>query len=302
MGTAYVTSGIDDYISVINTSNWRNKGSICVDGWQSRVAPPTRYNKLWFIEQGNRVAVANLTTNQVYAHVQLPHIPTAIVLTPDATRVYVSGYEADTGYVWVINAVTKKIIKTITLDLTYPVDIALSPDNRWIYVVSSNPSFFITINRVTGAVDPDFIETGGYSSHVAISPTRDRAYVTNSEESITVSVINLSARKLIKDIDLDVDSPEYIAVTPDQKYAYITHPIHDKVSVINLNSNTVLRTFTCLGEPNGLAMTLDNRYVYINQRGKSRVAIYSRKSLIFVKTIATGKRPEDIVITVKELP
>ncbi|MGE5397779.1 MAG: YncE family protein, partial [Chitinophagales bacterium] len=103
--------------------------------------------------------------------------------------------------------------------------------------------------------------------------------------------------RVIKTIQLKAEYPEYIAVTPDQKYAYITHPPTNRISVINLANSTLLRTFTCLGQPEGLAMTLDNRYVYIAQYEKKRIAIFNRSSGNFLKTINVGRGPREIVIT-----
>lgn len=302
MGTTYVAnSGKKGSISIIDTVKQQNKGTIDLPHSPRELAFPTNNNRLWFLMGSNRVGIVNLTTHQLITTIKVPHQVTAIALAHKAARAYVTSFEGETGYITIIDTLTKTIVKTIILDFTYPVDIVISPHDNWIYVVSSNPSFLIVINRSTLAIYT-YIETNGYSDKIAITANGKYAYVTNSEEGHTVSVINLTTYKLVTNINLKAGYPHRIAITPDQLYAYITHTVTNRISVIKLATNTLLKTVTCSGNPNGLAMTADNQYVYITQEEKNRVAILKRSTGKFIKTIKVGEQPVAIADTARNLP
>ncbi|MEA4924270.1 MAG: amine dehydrogenase large subunit [Syntrophomonadaceae bacterium] len=300
MGTAYVINSDSHSISVINTCNRKVKGVIDLPYSPFALAPPTRFNQLWVLMERRTVGVVNLISHKITAAVQLPHDASSIALTPDAWRAYAPSSRYDSAYLSVIRTLTK-FVKTKSLDLAYPLDVKVSPDGKWVYVLSNNPAYIIVINRKTLKV-VDYIDTGGYSNQMAITANGKRAYVTNSEEAKYVSVVDLVKRKMIADIQLKAEYPYYITITPDQKNAYITHGPTNALSVINLAKNTLVKTIKCPGTPMGLAATPDNRYVYIAQSSLNRVAVLKRSTGKFVKPISVGTNPVGVVITRKALP
>ena len=299
MGTAYVINNESKSISVIDTQIHKLKGTIKLPYGPFALAPPTRFNQLWVLMGNNIVGVVNLINHKLIATIQIPHTATSIALTPNAWRAYVPSYLYDSAFLSIIRTLDKTA-KTISLDLAYPLDVKVSPDGMWIYVLSCNPAYLFVINQKTQKI-VDLIDTGGYSNQMAITANGKRAYVTNSEEATYVSEIDLISRKPLGNIQLEAEYPYYIAITPDQKDAYITHEPTNAVSVINLAQKTLLKTIECLGNPKGLAMTPDNKYVYITQSSLNRVVVLKRSTGKFYRTINVGLNPVGVAITPKIL-
>ena len=300
MGTAYVINNQSNSISVIDTHTHKLKGNIKLPYGPFAAAPPTRFNQLWVLMGKNIVGVINLINHKLIATIQLPHDASSIALTPNAWRAYVPSSLYDSAFLSIIRTLAKTA-KTISLDLAYPLDVKVSPDGKWVYVLSNNPAFIIVINQKTLKV-ADYIDTGGYSNQMAITANGKRAYVTNSEEATYVSEIDLKSRKMVGTIQLEPEYPYYIAITPDQKYAYITHGPTNAVSVINLTQKSLVKTIKCLGNPMGLAMTPDNQYVYITQSSQNRVAVLNKSTGKFCRPINVGSNPLGVAITSKILP
>ncbi len=300
MGTAYVINNESDSISVIDTKTHKLKGTIKLPYGPFALAPPTKFNQLWVLMGPNIVGVINLINHKIIATIQIPHDASAIALTPNAWRAYVPSSLYDSAFLSIIKTLHKSV-KTKSLDLAYPLDVKTSPDGKWVYVLSCNPAYLMVINQKTLKI-VKYIDTGGYSNQMAISANGKRAYVTNSEEATYISVIDLINRKPLTNIRLAAEYPYYIAITPDQKYAYITHEPTNAVSKINLAQNTLVNTIECLGNPMGLAMTPDNKYVYIAQSSLNRVAVLNRSTGKFSKTIDVGFKPMGVAITSKILP
>jgi 40-residue YVTN family beta-propeller repeat len=300
MGTAYVINSDSKSISVINTHTRKVKSNIKLPQSPFALAPPTRFNQLWVLMGKNNVGVVNLINHQLIATIQLPYDASSITLTPNAWRAYAPSSLNDSAFLSVIRTLTNTE-KTISLDLAYPLDVKVSPDGKWVYVLSNNPAFIIVINQKTLKI-AGYIDSGGYSNQMALTANGKKAYVTNSEEATFVSVIDLVKRKMTATIQLEAEYPYFIAITPDQKYAYVTHPPTNTVSVIDLAKKILVKTIACPGTPMGLAMTHDNRYVYITLSAQNRVGVLDRSTNKFIKPISIARNPVGVAITRKILP
>lgn len=294
MGTAYVANTGESHssISVIDTTTCKLKTSIPTSRGQSYLACRVVNNQLWYILNSGQVGVACLGSHKEIAVLDMPHTATAVTVTPDGLRAYVAGWsdygDGFAGHIWIVNTVTKKIIGTIWLDFGLPTDIAISPDNKWIYVSSGYDFQVVIINRLTRQVT-NRIPTEAPALYIAMSAARNRAYVSYDNG---VLAIDLAKQK---QVDNKAMLAYNLAVTPDQKYLYVNQS--GRFAVISLATNVVIKRFRCLGDPRGLAMTPDNHYVYIAQYGKNRIAVYNRRTGYFVKTIAAGVNPVDVTIT-----
>lgn len=300
MGTAYVINNDSNSISIINTNTQTLKGTINLPYGPFAMAPPTKFYQLWVLMNKNKMGVVNLINHKLIATIQLPHDASSLALTPNAWRAYAPSSLYDYAFLSIIRTLNKNA-RTISLDLAYPLDVKVSPDGKWVYVLSNNPAFVMVINQRTLKIEK-FIDTGGYSNQMAITANGKRAYITNSEEATYVSEIDLLNNKKIADIQLEAEYPYFITITPDQHYAYITHGPTNAVSVINLTKKTLHKTIPCPGNPMGLAMTPDNQYVYITQSELNRVAIFKRSTGKFIRTIDVGLNPVGVVITSQILP
>jgi YVTN family beta-propeller protein len=78
------------------------------------------------------------------------------------------------------------------------------------------------------------------TSGIAVSPDGTRAYVVNTEG--TVSVINTATNQIVATITVGT-GPGGVAVTPDGTRVYVTNT-NPSVSVISTATNTVISTIT----------------------------------------------------------
>jgi YVTN family beta-propeller protein len=148
--------------------------------------------------------------------------------------------------------------------------IAISDDDALLVVVN-NLNDSVTIINVAGDANKKVAEitVGDEPRTVAITPDKQRAYVTN-QASASVSVIDLTSNQKMQDIPVGVE-PYGIALTPDGKRAYVANSASNTVSVIDTASNAVVTTIKIPGvQPRGIAITNNNagagqQFVYVTQ-------------------------------------
>ncbi len=168
------------------------------------------------------------------------------------------------------------VVATIPVGVT-PDQVALTPDNRFLYVANSN-DYGITgrhsvtvINTATNLVettinDPSFDEP----YRIAINAAGTIAYVTNSN-ACTVSIIDIATNTVTGTI-AGFDGPSGIVITPDGNFAYVNNygapcgvgsANATTVNVVNLNTNSIIDTITVGLAPAGLDITPDGAFVYV---------------------------------------
>jgi len=89
-----------------------------------------------------------------------------------------------------------------------------------------------------------------------------------------------------------------ITATPvTSGFAYITNQVDNTVSVIDISTNTVVKTIPVGSVPNGVAVSQDNSKVYISNFGSDNVSVIDASSNTVTATIAIGSRPSGIAIS-----
>jgi YVTN family beta-propeller protein len=123
-------------------------------------------------------------------------------------------------------------------------------------------------------------------------------FVVNEGDG-TVNVIDPTNNAITATITVGI-FPEAIAITPDRQRAYVTNEFANSVSVIDLNSNTVIDTimgFMAGDFPFGIAITPDGRYAYVSNQGNGTVSVIDTSLNSIVKTITVSLAPKDIVVS-----
>src|SRR5262249_29586217 len=136
------------------------------------------------------VEVISGATNTIIAMIPLIE-PSGVAVTPDGSRLYVTGAGADhTGVVWVVATATNDVIATIPL--TEAGGVAVTPDGSKLYAtrprgggLQGNVSVIETATNEVIATIP----VGALPGSVAVTPDGSKVYVSNLFSS-TVSVIS----------------------------------------------------------------------------------------------------------------
>ena len=127
---------------------------------------------------------------------------------------------------------------------------------------------------------------------------------TGIASSGTVSVINLTDYKVIKEIPVNLH-PCGMALSPDSSFLYIANSNSDLVSVINTESDMVIKTISSKpmeelpfgSTPNDLAVAPDGKTLYVANAGDNLLAVYDLSKEKLTGLIPTGWYPGAVDIS-----
>ncbi len=141
--------------------------------------------------------------------------PDAIAVSPDDTYAYVGTSQGDNRVI-VIDVSQNKIVNELSVESSV-LDVAVSPDGKYVYALSGEDIFKIdtTTNTVTTTL------TGfGAALSIAITGDGKYAYVPNNWNN-TVLVLNTATNVVDKTITVG-QGPRGVVFAPDGKHAYVT--------------------------------------------------------------------------------
>jgi YVTN family beta-propeller protein len=243
------------------------------------------------------LSIIDVTTNKVTHVIDGFNGPGGIVLSNTRPLAYVTnfGQNSDGHTVSVVNVNRRKIVATILVALA-PQALALSPDDRFVYVVS-----YVNGEAGTGTLsvirtrDNSVIKTmlGFFGPFwIALNKLGTLAYVTNfgsndfTPVGTTVSVVNLKTLSIIKNIEIGTQ-PSGIAMSPDGAFAYVSrynalYAHKDSkdltygescVSIIRLKDNTIIAPTIPVGETAAtLTIAPDGQKLYVCKFAQNTVA------------------------------
>jgi YVTN family beta-propeller protein len=115
----------------------------------------------------------------------------------------------------------------------------------------------------------------------------------------TVTVHEVGADKNQKVIEIPVgDDPVCVALTPDNKKAYVTNHGSDTVTVIDALTYQVIKTITVGTEPFGCAVTPDGKKVYIANFSSDDVSVIRTSDDKVIRTIKrVGPKPRALAVS-----
>jgi DNA-binding beta-propeller fold protein YncE len=142
------------------------------------------------------------------------------------------------------------------------------------------------------------------SSSIALTNDDTRAVVVNRQKS-TVSVIKVrnadgtDASQLLAEVPVGKE-PRFVALSPDDKRAYVTSAVDGTMSIIDLTANTpvALGNAVHIGiEPRGIAITPNGTYAFIAENTVGEVAVVRLSTNEVVASVTTGGNPYAVAIS-----
>jgi YVTN family beta-propeller protein len=135
-----------------------------------------------------------------------------------------------------------------------PVNAAISPDGREVYVAceASSSAIVIDVERQEKVAE---IPVGGQPADVTFSPDGARVYVSNRLDD-TVSVIDRSARQVIRTLPVG-DEPHGLLTDKSGKRLFVLNTSTDDISVYDTQTFTELRRLSASRGPWSLALSPD---------------------------------------------
>jgi DNA-binding beta-propeller fold protein YncE len=142
------------------------------------------------------------------------------------------------------------------------------------------------------------------SSSIAMTSDDTRIVVANRQKA-SVSVIRVrdangaDVNQLLAEVPVGKE-PRFVAVSPDDKRAFVTNAVDGTMSVIDLTAATPVAVGNPVAvglEPRGIAVSPNGTYAVIANNTVGTVTIVRLSTLEVVKTLATGGNPQSVAIT-----
>ncbi len=90
------------------------------------------------------------------------------------------------------------------------------------------------------------------------------------------------------------------AITPDGRYVISTHPTRGGISVVDMQSNRVVKTIETGPAPNYTAITRDGKRAYVSNSGNGSVSQIDLGAWRVTRTLDGGPAPEHVVLSADE--
>lgn len=132
------------------------------------------------------------------------------------------------------------------------------------------------------------------AEHAAHHAGGDRPSVTNESY---LSIVHPKHGHVMRRIAVR-GLTHHTAVSPDGKIAIAVHSGIGGISVVSLDSNSVIKTIDTGQWPNYAVFTKNGDYLYVSNAGENTISEIDTDSWKVVRELVTGKRPEHMVLGV----
>jgi len=256
-----------------------------------------------------RVAIFDIASGKVTGTVDLPGTPADIVLAPNGAQLYVSG-AVPNGQVHVIDVARRRAVSRLAVGHT-PTGLAVAPDGAKLYVCNRyNNNIGVydlksgkELARIPVSREPVAVAITPDGKSICVANLLSTAPSTSNYVAAVVSVIDADSNKVVASLALPDGSMSLrgICVSPDGKYAYVTHILaHYQLPTTQLERgwmctagltiidvparkviNTVLLDEVEMGAANpwGVICSADGKYLCVTHSGSHELSIIDRAAL-----------------------
>jgi YVTN family beta-propeller protein len=188
----------------------------------------------------------------------------------------------------VINAADDTITAKIS-GLTSVHGLAATPDGRFLIAGSYTERSLYGVPEKPNEISED--------DHAAHHKVQDKKELSDSDASVsTVSVIRTSDQTVVRAIDVP-GAVHHVAVSPDGRYAALTLPAEDKISVINLENYKVVANPEHGSLPNYSTFSPDGTKLYVSMAGDDAVVVFTVGTWTKETVISVGSSPEHVALS-----
>ncbi len=240
------------------------------------------------------VSVINIPTGQVANNILVGSGPWGVTVSPNGNQVYVTNSLGNN--VSVIDTANSSVVAAIPVQ-SNPLGVAFTPDGTSAYVVNFNSNSVSVINTASQTVVATVpVQSAPVGVAMAFTSKGTFAYVTNSASN-TVSVIKVGSSPTVVQTIPVGSGPQWVAVSPNSKWAYVENAGSNNISVISVASNTVTATIPVGMNPVGAAFTPNSSFAYVVNLGSNTVSVIDAASASVVATVAGFNYPFQVALT-----
>ena len=170
-----------------------------------------------------------------------------------------------------------------------PVDLALSPDGRWLVTANQIANTVSLIDTDSGELVGE-VSCGEYPVDIAFTPDGSQVLVTAQWQGKLQS-FDVSDGKLVHKGDLDLGyDPAGIAITSNSKRAVVGQVADAKVAEVDLENLRVIRRIDSGQWPRYLTLSPDGRRLAVGNGGDSNISVIDTNTgeTLYEEPLANG--------------
>jgi YVTN family beta-propeller protein len=293
----YATMGPSGSIAVIDLANRAVIDSIAAGGNLHGGALTPDGNYLYTSNMsGKWVSVVDTRTGEVVTKIEVGAGSHHAAVRPDGRYVYEAA-----GQLKVIDSATNEVTTKIDTGkfAFYPL---FDSNGRTLYVLNRGTTISV-IDTKTNAVT-NTIEMGSKSmmGHLALSPDGKTLYATNDTENM-LSIIDIESGKRRAQVTVG-QRPHGVAASSGGR-VFVSNRKGKSISVVNAQSETVVKTLPLKGHPVHLTMTSGGDYLLAGLTGRfegkedsrtNAMTIIDPKSLEIIEEIPLWAQVHEILV------
>ena len=166
-----------------------------------------------------------------------------------------------------------------------PLNLALSPDGKQLYVACEDSGTVIVLDTDSGAKVAE-IPSGGQPNDVCFSPDGRWAYCTNRLDD-SLSVIDTATGKVVKTVPVG-DEPHGVLTDAEGRLIYVLNTIADSISVLDAETLREVKRLSASRSPWSLSLSPDGTRILVTNN-LSRFVPFRAPSVSEVTVINTAR-------------
>ncbi len=175
--------------------------------------------------------------------------------------------------------------------------LAMTPDGK--YLVAG--SYDVRQPGAAAPAKPAGVSEEEHAAHHAPPVAKAPAAQAPAKEAkkrgvSTVSVVRLADKQIVRRIDVP-GAVHHVAISPDGRFAVVTHPDDDSITAIDLGAYRVVATVKTGLVPNYAAFGRDGGTLYVSNAGAATVSVVDVGRWAVKGHIAVGDAPEHVVLS-----
>ncbi len=233
--------------------------------------------------------------------------PGLLALQPDGDRLYVGRSMSAVNPPRRIGVIQRGDMRIDEIDIFFPQPhmLEMRPAGDFVYSASMGVNQMASVATTTDRVELVPLEGPSHAmAHSAISPDGRTLVVTPHMPHMMVFDLSDPAKPVPAGMIPTGDLPWHPVFTPDGRFVYLPNQGSNSVSVVDIQSRTVVKTIrhAAFAQPYGSAVSPDGRYIFIsnnNSRGTwtgaagavGNVVVIDTRTNEVVKVLEVGKGP-----------
>ncbi|MBI4489228.1 MAG: beta-propeller fold lactonase family protein [Deltaproteobacteria bacterium] len=248
---------------------------------------------------GDSVSIIDRISYKVLNTLKVGDYPHHMIISMDGRHLYVGNTHSDT--VSVLDLATEKIVKT--LPILDPYNLYYTPDHKSLVTTCTRfgrvevhaAEEWNGLEKANGWTRLAQIPTGKDPNHFAFSPD-GRFMYTSNEYSHQLSVIDLQARKLVRQVDTG-KRPVDVSLAPGGKALFVANYGEGRVTVYETDSFKELDRIQTGAGAHGMAMSVDGKTLFVSNRDASSVSVVDVASRKVTQTLKIPQGPDMLEVT-----